>query len=192
MKVWLKSLAVLLVLGCGSSSSVYAEGSSTVEYLSPARQYFRAPVILQDRDESSSYDMPSAVSEYRSGTQSNKSPYVTEFGQSRSRPVSVQPPTVQPTAASPHIQEFGTLPARAFDPSFDSVPSFSQQKSFRLSKSVKRKTSHVLRPQAIAYKLPGAPSHSRLIPVHLIPLDQLAVYPAANARDVSVKQPAGP
>jgi hypothetical protein len=85
MKIWLKSLALFMVVGCGASA-VHAEGSSTVEYLSPARQFFKAPVILSDREESPSYDMPSAVSEYRSANQSTHSPYITEFGQSSSRP----------------------------------------------------------------------------------------------------------
>jgi hypothetical protein len=122
---------------------------------------------------------PPPAAEYRSASQS---PYVTEYGYpSSGKPVSAQPPVICPTASTAHIQEFNFVTPEPPAPTFEGGPEYATKKSLRYKHLSHR--NHLSRPRAIAYKSPAsAELHSPLIPVHVIPDDQLVGPSSGIAR----------
>lgn len=121
------------------------------------RQSFaHAPVIIEQ---------PITFSEYRSP---NQSPNIVEF-HSGSQPVAVQPQSIRPSAMSPRIQEFGALSTTAFEPV--NAPESTPVR-------VKPKLQHKAEARGVrSQKIAARSAHQS---IHLVPVQQLAVYSATN------------
>jgi hypothetical protein len=167
MKGWVQKLGIFLL--CSSTvSAVNAQSGSIVEYPSTAKRLV-APVIIDNNEDSQTAEAQAspAVADHHIV---RKAPYVVEFGRV-AQPVSLQPPTIRPTGASPHVQEFATAPVESFEPSMMSEP-------VARATFVKPMAVHRISKSSLA-----TPGHKNVhVSMHrassqLVPVDKLAIFP---------------
>lgn len=185
MKPWLSLIAISAVFGCCASAGLAGNEWPTESVSSSkSRVKFAAPHFTDEQNsvqhnvDTQSFYTPMPVSEYRHAAQS---PYVTEYGGARvTRPVSVQPPVIGPSAAPAHIQEFSTLPSELPAPSFEGGPGNAAPKTLKYKHL--RRSAHLAPPRSVAYKASNKSFelHAPLIPVHVIPNSQVAGVPTVT------------
>jgi hypothetical protein len=139
-----------------------------VEYPSTSKRLV-SPVIIENNDEPPIADAetsPAAADRHNV----RKAPYVVEFGPV-AQPVSLQPPTIRPTGASAHVQEFATTPVESFEPSMMTEPvaraiPVKAIGTRKISKSSQAVSNH----KSVHVSLHRAPSQ-------LMPVEKLAIFP---------------
>jgi hypothetical protein len=111
MNGWVQKLGIFFL--CSSTiSAVSAQSGSILEYPSAGKR-LAAPVIIDNNEDTPTAEAQTTPAEHQSA---RNVPNVVEFGRV-AQPVSLQPPTVRPTGASPHVQEFTSAPVESFEPS---------------------------------------------------------------------------
>ena len=167
MNGWVQKLGIFLL--CSSTiSAVSAQSGSIVEYPSTGKR-LAAPVIIDNNDETPTAEAQttSAVADHQSV---RNAPYVVEFGRV-AQPVSLQPPTVRPTGASPHVQEFTSAPVESFEPSMMAEP-------FARATSIKPLAVHKISkssPVTAGHKNVHVSMHRASSP--FVPVEKLAIFP---------------
>jgi hypothetical protein len=165
MNGWVQKLGIFFL--CSSTiSAVSAQSGSILEYPSAGKR-LAAPVIIDNNEDTPTAEAQTTPAEHQSA---RNVPNVVEFGRV-AQPVSLQPPTVRPTGASPHVQEFTSAPVESFEPSMMAEPfaratSFKPLAAHKISKSSQVSPGH----KNVHVSMHRAPSQ-------FVPVEKLAIFP---------------